>query len=175
MSPTVCPSLVFSLNTGTKYNSPWQELIKCSPIAEPCLFNSMHSSPQMNDGSLNLECRSETPLSSGSSSADRALSNDNIFSEFIQSPSPSCLSPVTVSHDDSLIVSTANSTTNCDSSSSDDDSTCYNLPKGDEMLGKKKGIHLHLRVGASKPKITLQFTKPITKDHSKRRSKPDRQ
>jgi hypothetical protein len=168
-SPTVCPSLVFSSDTATDYNSPWQEFTE--PTTEPCLFNGTHSSPAVNDAFLNLECRPETSLSSDFSLADRALSDDNLFSEFIRSPSPSCLSSATVSHGDSLIVSIANSTTNYNLSSPDDYSTSYSLPKGDETKDQKQGPRLRLRVRAPRPKITLRFTKPTTKDQGKRRPK----
>jgi hypothetical protein len=136
-SPTVCPSLVFSLDTATDCDSPWQEFTERSPATEPCHFNSMHSSPAVNDASLNLECRPEISPSSEPSSADGALNDDDVFSEFIRSPSPSCLSSATVGHDDSLIVLTANGTTSCNSSSPDDHSANYNLPKGDEIPDKK--------------------------------------
>ena len=134
ISLTVYSFLVFSLDTEIKYNLPQQKLTEYSSIIELYLFNSIHSSPSINNVSLNLECHLKLLLSSDFSLADRALSNDNMFSKFIQLSFLSYLSSVTVSHSNSLIMLTADSIINYDSSSLDDYSTCYNLFKEDTLL-----------------------------------------
>jgi hypothetical protein len=163
-SPTVCPSLVFNLDTAIDCHSPWAGFTERSPSTEPCLFNSMHGSSAVNDASLNLECRPEMPPFSAPSSADGALSDNSVFSEFIRSPSPTCLSSATVDHGDNLIDLTANDTPHCNLSTADDRSSTYNPLQGDEILDKKKGLRLRLRVGAPKPRITLRVTEPAAKD-----------
>ncbi len=113
-SLTVCPSLIFSPDSATDCNSPWQEPTKKLPIMEPYSSGSIHSSFMEGGSSLNLEGRSEMLLSSGFSLVDGVLSDDDMmFSEFIWSPSPGCLTFVSVRCGDSPIVSTAKSTTNC--------------------------------------------------------------
>jgi hypothetical protein len=79
----------------------------------------MHGNPAMNEIPLSLTWQTEMSPSRENLSADKALGDVDIFSQFIRSPSPSCLPSTGVDHSDSLTDSTAQESTIRDSSSSD--------------------------------------------------------
>jgi hypothetical protein len=165
-SPTICPSLVFSQATTIACNTPRLEFTNSSLTIEPFLFdvNSIHDSPAMNDIPLSLAWQTEMSPSCENLSADGALGDDDMFSQFIRSPSPSCLPSAGVDHGDSLTGCTAQESTNRDSSSLD---VTHNIRN--EVPHSRVGPRLHLRVGPPRPKITLRVTKPSVKDRDKRR------
>jgi hypothetical protein len=165
-SPTICPSLVFSQATTIACNTPRPEFTNSSLTIEPFLFDvdSIHDSPAMNDIPLSLAWQTEMSPSCENLSADGALDDNDMFSQFIRSPSPSCLPSAGVDHGDSLTGCTAQESTNRDSSSLD---VTHNIRN--EVPHSRVGPRLHLRVGPPRPKITLRVTKPSVKDRGKRR------
>ncbi|MCJ1426427.1 hypothetical protein MMC29_004330 [Sticta canariensis] len=165
-SPTVCPSLVLSQDTTIACNTPCPEFTDSSSTTEPFLFDvdSRHSSPTTDDVPLSLAWQTEMSPSRENLPADGVLGDDDMFSQFIRSPSPSCLPSADVDHDDSLTGPTVQESTIRDSSSPD---ATHNIPN--EVPCDRVGPRLRLRVGPPRPKITLRVTKPSAKDRGTRR------
>lgn len=118
----------------------------------------------MNDIHLNLVWQIEMSSFRENFSADGALDDDDMFSQFIRSPSSSYLPSASTNHDDSLTGYTAQKSTNHNSSFLD---ATHNIRN--EAPRNRVEPRLRLRVGPPRPKITLRVTKLSAKDRGKRR------
>jgi hypothetical protein len=134
-SPIICPSLIFSQDTTIACNTPRPEFTDSSSTTEPFLFDvdSMHGSPAMNDVPLSLTWQTEMSPSHENLSADGALGDDETFSRFIRSPSPSCLPSAGVDHGDSVTGPTAQKSINRDPSSPDATHNIRNEVPGNQV------------------------------------------
>ena len=168
-TPTVCPSLVFSIDRASE-ESRWLDPVESlSATAQFCPIDIDSTHHGCRSGNIPLEWRSEVPLFCDPLSTDSFLDADNdgedVFSQFIRSPSRS--PSATGDHTNDVKAATTRKNTNIAASASSlsswsGSSSKHNVHDKDQN-SHQRGPRIRLRVGPPK-KITLRFTRPKTKN-----------
>ena len=162
-SHTLCPSLISSNDSTIVSDLFWSDPNKDHLAVEPYISDAdeLQVDPPANDISLEPRQLSASSLFYESLLPDKTFDEDNVFSQYLRSPSPGCLSLADANHGSTSTDLTVNGTTSLDCR--------YESPN------KPKRLRLRLRVGTPKLRITLWVTDPTAKGRGKRRHQQVRQ
>jgi hypothetical protein len=170
IAPTISPSLISSLDEKPEIRSPCFGSTDAFPsFAEE--WNSLdldgiHSGLGPTGEPYESDTELEASPSGDIVSTDQSSSDDGLFSQFIRSSSPSCLSAATIGDDDGGATSAE-----CSTITSTLPLTGRTTNRAGNGQNSQSGPRIRLRVQPPKPKITLRFTRPKANAYGKRNDK----